>query len=202
MQIYNGSIIYGLNNGNVLVSDNLKNKWDQIESKGLSNRYTYTFGIDSEGYLYQSGYSGFYDWFEPGLHRSVSPINLPTDVEHLENMIIDQYSLSQNYPNPFNPSTTIKYTIPNSSAEFHSAIKHVTLKVYDILGSEMQTLVNENQSPGEYQVEFDAASDGLNLSSGIYFYRMQVNDPSTGLSAEKAGSGQSFVETKKMLLLR
>jgi PKD repeat protein len=85
------------------------------------------------------------------------------------------YKLSQNYPNPFNPSTQISYSIPNS--EF------VSLKIYDVLGREVTTLVNGVQSASNYSVNFDAGK----LSSGIYFYTL------------KAGN---FVETKKMLLLR
>jgi photosystem II stability/assembly factor-like uncharacterized protein len=93
------------------------------------------------------------------------------------------FILSQNYPNPFNPTTTIRYTIQTS--EF------VTLKVYDVLGNEVATLVNEEKPAGSYEVNFDASQ----LSSGIYFYKLQAGNPSTG-------SGQGFVETKKMLLLK
>ena len=85
------------------------------------------------------------------------------------------FSLSQNYPNPFNPVTIIKYQIPELGL--------ITLKVYDVLGSEIATLVNEEQPIGNYTVEFDATE----LSSGIYFYRIQAG---------------SFVETKKMMLLK
>jgi hypothetical protein len=87
----------------------------------------------------------------------------------------DQFSLSQNYPNPFNPSTTIKYSIPTS--EF------VTLKIYDVLGNEVATLVNGVKSSGSYEIEFNAA----NLSSGIYFYTF------------KAGK---YTETKKLILTK
>ena len=85
------------------------------------------------------------------------------------------YSLLNNYPNPFNPATIIKYQIPKLS--------FVTLKVYDVLGSEIATLVNEEKPAGSYEVEFNAAS----LPSGIYFYRLQAG---------------SFVETKKMVLMK
>ena len=88
---------------------------------------------------------------------------------------INNFSLSNNYPNPFNPSTTIKYSIPKQS--------NVTLKVFDVLGSEMLTLVNKEQSHGNYEIEFN----GSELTSGIYFYRLQAGD---------------FVETKKMILLK
>jgi len=85
------------------------------------------------------------------------------------------FSLFQNYPNPFNPTTTIKYQIPEISI--------VTLKVYDVLGSEVATLVNEKRLAGTYEVEFD----GNGLLSGIYFYHLRAG---------------SFVETKKMILIK
>jgi len=87
----------------------------------------------------------------------------------------NDFSLSQNYPNPFNPTTSLQYAI--GSRQF------VTLKVYDLLGREIATLVNEEKPAGEYEVEFDASG----LTSGIYFYQL------------KAGQ---FSETKKMVLLR
>jgi hypothetical protein len=92
-------------------------------------------------------------------------------------------ALSQNYPNPFNPSTKIQYAI--SSRQF------VTLKVYDVLGNEIATLINEEKQPGTYAVEFD----GTNLPSGIYFYEFRVGGP-------EINSGQEFIETKKMVLIQ
>jgi hypothetical protein len=91
-----------------------------------------------------------------------------------ENKIQDYY-LSQNYPNPFNPFTTIRYQIPTTEI--------VSLKIYDVLGRELLSLVNEEKPAGSYKVEFDAAR----FSSGIYFY---------SLTAGK------FRETKKMVLLK
>ena len=83
--------------------------------------------------------------------------------------------LLSNYPNPFNPSTTIKYQLKEPG--------FVTLKVYDILGKEVATLVNENKGAGYYTVNFDASK----LASGLYIYRLEVNN---------------FVESKKMLLTK
>ena len=71
------------------------------------------------------------------------------------------YSLSQNYPNPFNPTTTIKYQIPNAA--------HVVLKVYDILGKEVATLVDRNKAAGQYKATFNASK----LASGVYLYRLK-----------------------------
>ena len=96
---------------------------------------------------------------------------------------INAYYLSNNYPNPFNPTTKINFQIPVSSL--------VTLKVYDILGNEIATLINEDKAPGSYEIEFD----GAGLTSGMYFYNLKVGNFSTG-------SGQVYSETKKMILLK
>jgi len=85
------------------------------------------------------------------------------------------FSLFQNYPNPFNPTTSIEYRVGSS--------EYVTLKVYDVLGREVATLVNEEKLPGEYEIEFD----GSQLSSGIYFYKL---------------TSGNFIETKKMIYLK
>jgi hypothetical protein len=99
-----------------------------------------------------------------------------------DNITPTKYNLKQNYPNPFNPDTKIKYSIPQSS--------NVAIKVFDILGSENETLVNEEKVAGNYEVEFDATG----LPSGIYFYRLQ---------AESSGrQAKDYIETKKMVLLR
>ncbi len=92
-----------------------------------------------------------------------------------ENILPTEYGLTQNYPNPFNPTTTINYQIPKDG--------FVTLKIYDVLGKEVATLVNENKSTGRYNVEFNAG----NLASGVYLYQVMVND---------------FVSTKKLVLLK
>jgi hypothetical protein len=115
-----------------------------------------------------------------------SPLVVGVDDEN-QNGMPTKYNLAQNYPNPFNPTTTIKYSIPSviarSGATRQSADLLVQLKVYDILGREVATLVNQKQVPGNYSVKFDASK----LTSGIYFYRLQ--------------SG-SFVVTKKMILMK
>ncbi len=93
----------------------------------------------------------------------------------IESGIPKEYSLDQNYPNPFNPRTNIQFAIPQAG--------FVTLKVYDILGNEVATLVNEEKPEGIYEVEFKAES----LSSGIYLYKLQAG---------------FFIKIKKMLLLK
>ncbi|PID59622.1 MAG: hypothetical protein CR986_04975 [Ignavibacteriae bacterium] len=92
-----------------------------------------------------------------------------------EREINNQFYLSQNYPNPFNPNTTINYTIPSTNK--------VKLKIYDVLGEEIETLVDELQNQGKYSVNFDAS----NLSSGIYYYQLIT---------------ENFIKTKKMILLK
>ena len=95
--------------------------------------------------------------------------------EEQTNELPSEFLLSQNFPNPFNPSTKIKYSIPQSS--------NVVIKVFDVLGNEIETLVNEEKSAGTYEINWYAEQ----LPSGVYFYQL------------KAGS---FVEIKKMVLLR
>ena len=86
-----------------------------------------------------------------------------------------EYELSQNYPNPFNPVTVINYQIPRSG--------NVKLSIYDALGKEVNTLVNETQNPGNYQIEWNAAA----FPSGAYFYTLEAG---------------SFVSNKKMILIK
>jgi hypothetical protein len=98
-------------------------------------------------------------------------------------VIPEGFTLQQNYPNPFNPSTRIRYSIPNVIASETKQSQFVSLKVYDVLGNEVATLVNEEKPAGSYEVNFNASQ----LSSGIYFYKLQTGN---------------FAETKKMLLLK
>jgi uncharacterized Ntn-hydrolase superfamily protein len=116
----------------------------------------------------------------------------PVSVNEIPNSP-NSFYLYQNSPNPFNPTTIIQYAI--GSRQF------VQLKVYDLLGREVAILVNEEKPAGKYEVEFSAkggsASGGnvYSLTSGIYFYELKAGNPSTG-------SGQGFVETKKMILMK
>jgi hypothetical protein len=102
-------------------------------------------------------------------------LGLITGVTPVSTQIPKEYKLSQNYPNPFNPVTKINYALPNSG--------FVTLKVYDMLGREVVKLISENKVAGNYSVDFNAS----NLTSGVYFYRLEVN---------------GFIDTKKMLLIK
>ncbi|MFC2102868.1 ethylbenzene dehydrogenase-related protein [Bacteroidota bacterium] len=98
-----------------------------------------------------------------------------TDVEDLTDQLPQRYALDQNYPNPFNPATTITYAVPQNSL--------VSLRVFDVLGKEVKTLVNEIKGAGTYTASFNAA----NVPSGIYFYKLEAGN---------------FVTTKKMVLLK
>ncbi|BDQ02953.1 T9SS type A sorting domain-containing protein [Ignavibacterium sp.] len=97
----------------------------------------------------------------------------------LQYVLPTEFTLDQNYPNPFNPRTKIRFTIPDVGSELAQTV----IKVYDILGNEVTTLVNEQKEPGYYEVEFNAER----LSSGVYFYRLQAGN---------------FTQTKKMILMR
>ena len=105
------------------------------------------------------------------------PMNNITSVEDegTDNLLTVEYFLLQNYPNPFNPSTKIKYSIPQAS--------NVVIKVFDILGKEIETLLNEEKQIGTYEITWYSE----NLPSGVYFYRLKAGD---------------FVETKKMVLMK
>ncbi len=113
----------------------------------------------------------------------------PVEVQYDANSKLETFSLLQNYPNPFNPTTRINYVI--ASIQRRDAINRVStkdavqvsLKIYDALGREVATLVNENQTPGEYSVQFEAEE----LPSGIYFYTLRAGN---------------FVQTRKMVLMK
>jgi hypothetical protein len=109
----------------------------------------------------------------PDIGACENPIRV--GVDESQSGLPTSFALSQNYPNPFNPTTAINYQLPTQ--------RHVTLVVYDMLGREVATLVNEFKHPGAYTVQWD----GSGLASGVYFYRL---------------SAGSFVQLKKMLLLK
>ena len=149
--------------GVILYSD----EGDKIGAKneGLTNLNIQSLEADNNGYIYAGT--------ENGLWRR--PLSEITSIEEVSVSIPSHYNLYQNYPNPFNPSTKIKYSIPQSG--------NVVIKVYDILGSEIETLVNEEKPMGSYEITWYAT----NLPSGVYFYQLRAG---------------SFVGTKKMLLLK
>jgi photosystem II stability/assembly factor-like uncharacterized protein len=162
------------------------------------------FQLTNEYTVYSPGYAssdGGYNWvhqFDPFTPNGIKFINNLTGyifgdngtlykttngggivlgVNITSNNIPDKISLHQNYPNPFNPSTRINYELRNSN--------YVTLKVFDLLGKEVATLVNEKQNAGSYAVDFNSAE--FNLPSGIYFYTLNADE---------------FKETRKMVLVK
>jgi hypothetical protein len=157
--------------GTIIKTTNGGNNWHS-QSSGTSTAYwlnSVYFTDPNTGWIVGS-YGTILKTTDSG-----GPMFLPD-----ENEVLNEFSLFQNYPNPFNPSTTIRYQI--TKTEF------VTLKVYDILGRDVATLVNEEEPAGSYEVQFNSHSgEGRNLTSGIYFYQI------------KAGE---YSETKKMILLK
>lgn len=158
------------------------NNWEKIgfvNGNGNSNslkKYFYNdFSMPSGKVQYrlkQIDFDGQFDYSDV----------ITVDVSHPSNFV-----LHQNYPNPFNPITTMKFTIPFVETQ-HAASQLVTLKVYNVLGKEIATLVNEAKSPGNYEIIFNVETlHATSLSSGVYFYTI------------KAGN---FLETKKMALMK
>ncbi|MCW8811897.1 MAG: M14 family zinc carboxypeptidase [Chlorobium sp.] len=159
------------------VYDGVISNWVKEEislANYLSQQFKIQFQLKTDQGVTRDG------WYvdDIGVFVYTIPTSLPEETEP-----VFEFSLGQNYPNPFNPSTTIKYSIPTVIASGTTQSQLVTLKVYDVLGNEVVTLVNEEKLAGTYEVEFSAQ----NLPSGIYFYKLQSGN---------------FVETKKMVLLK
>jgi hypothetical protein len=147
--------------------------------------FTAGTGFSVGGYSSSAGLEGLMDEFR-FYKRALSDAeilgtwnldlgSIVSSIHHINSEIPKSYNLSQNYPNPFNPVTKISFDIPKNGL--------VTLKIYDVLGKEVKSLVNEVKSAGKYIVDFD----GTSFSSGTYFYRLESN---------------GFVSTKKMLLIK
>ena len=151
-------------NKRIIRSDDNGLTWHQQDAPVLPIQEIDNIRYDDAIYAYAISNNG----------RILKSIQSVTDVES-EVTPINAYELNQNYPNPFNPSTKIKYSVPQMS--------NVVIKVYDVLGNEIETLVNEEKPAGTYELTWNAA----NLPSGVYFYQL------------KSGS---FVETKKMVLMK
>ena len=114
------------------------------------------------------------------LIRAYVSFKAPTGVNQTAELVPSSFKLNQNYPNPFNPTTAISYQL--------SASSHVSLKVYDILGKEIATLVNGQKPAGNYKIVWDGTDNfGNKVTSGVYFYRIDTDN---------------FVQTKKMVLMK
>ena len=166
LKISSDGKIYAATQGNWLYeSDDNGDNWFLVNGGLNDSKYILSLEITKSGFLFAG-----MDYY--GIYKSANKV---VTTLNEENTVPSKFELMQNYPNPFNPSTSIEYSVPSN--------EYVLLKVYDLLGNEVNTLVNERQSAGNYEVNFDAS----NLASGIYFYRIQ--------------SG-SFIQTKKLMLLK
>jgi hypothetical protein len=144
---------------------------DKVVCIDLDHKDNYMHGFMRALY-YENG--KIYSFHTDGTTQTYTLLKTITEIVQEEHQL-PKFSLNQNYPNPFNPGTIIKYEIPERSL--------VTIKVFDVLGNEVATLVNEEKAIGNYEVEFDAT----NLPSGIYFYQLQT---------------PNFTQTRKMILLK
>jgi plastocyanin len=157
-------------------------KWTNISGTHnvLANDNSFTSGNPAPAiwtYTHTFTSAGNFPYYcEPHLSMGMTGtiiVQNPVSVE--DEFVVDQFKLEQNYPNPFNPSTRISYSVPTST--------FVNLKVFDIIGNEVATLVNKEQPAGSYQIDFDASK----LTGGVYFYQLTTNE---------------FVDTKKMILIK
>ncbi|HET6273079.1 MAG TPA: T9SS type A sorting domain-containing protein [Bacteroidota bacterium] len=139
--------------------------WTLVNSGFTTSATVYDLVINSSGYVFAGTGGG-------GVFRSVQST---TSVEQIDHELPTAFSLKQNYPNPFNPSTSIQFSVPRT--EF------VTLKIYNILGKDVATLVSKNLSAGTYETEWNAQG----FPSGVYFYRLQAG---------------AFIQIKKLILIR
>ena len=178
-----GSQSYGSALATVEAYYPLTDSWESLPD--MPNPYCMFAGAVVDNKIYVI--TGTYDW-----ETSDSTVWEYVPIVGIEEEIIppSNFILEQNYPNPFNPSTTISWQSPVGG--------HQTLKIYDVLGREIATLVDEYKPAGNYEVIFNSHS-GLSgikeLPSEVYFYQLKVTDP-------KSSSEQGFIETKKMLLLK
>jgi ligand-binding sensor domain-containing protein len=152
---FDGGVSRSVNNGT---------NWEEINA-GLTNPHVRSLGINIDGIIFAGTYDG-------GIFRSIEST---TAIEDYNHEIVPTFVLEQNYPNPFNPVTNIGFRIADRG--------FVSLKVYDVTGREIVTLVAENLIPGDYQYRWDAEK----FASGLYFYKITAG---------------SFTKTRKMILIK
>jgi hypothetical protein len=145
----------------------------QVSTEGIGNRTVYLrlVTMATEGFSFSL--ANLLD------NQNIIAKKNVKEISYKSAAVIKDYALAQNYPNPFNPVTTITYQLPKSGS--------VTLKIFDILGNEVMTLVNEQKEMGRYTVQFSAEGGASSLASGMYVYQLRVND---------------YTSTKKMMLLK
>jgi len=173
----NNTIFYNLRKDGLYLSNNNPIHWQLVEGSD-----SLPLNLGGQGFQYYDiGMlrNVFIDTLENkiyvGTAKGIYKKNLVTEVEEIASGQPSDFILNQNFPNPFNPATQINYTIKSAGL--------VTLKVYDMLGTEVTTLVNESKDPGRYSIEFNASS----LSSGVYIYKLSINE---------------FASSRKFILLK
>jgi len=182
----------------IVIKDTLFEKWGLTKTKRVFKEigpgipkptYSLTQDIGLDSMFFDWDYNTTDTYVLKGciIDGAIFGDTITVGIEDGENPVVSEFELEQNYPNPFNPSTKIKFTIPAVTlSEVEGSL--VTLKVYDVLGNEIATLVNEEKPAGEYEVIFNSHSGEVrNLPSGIYFYQLKCGN---------------FIETKKMILLK
>ncbi|MBZ0201277.1 MAG: T9SS type A sorting domain-containing protein [Ignavibacteriaceae bacterium] len=199
--IYAGSPVDTFDNASDYVFNFIYYNYQYVDSVLLADTYAKSFssGQYNDTYYqklweYSSGitiylFSSASNILTTMIHQAWLDAGSPTITNvNDDNAIAENFVLHQNYPNPFNPSTKIKYTIPQ---KVNSQWSIVSLKVYNVLGNEIATLVNESKAAGEYEVEFNGGNS--NLSSGVYL---------CSLTSVEVGTGKIFSSIKKMVLLK
>jgi photosystem II stability/assembly factor-like uncharacterized protein len=168
--ILNNQYCYAVGSGGIEKSTNGGLKWFQDISSSFCNNIFFVnnrigWVVGNQGFIYKTTNGS------------------ATFTNNFSSEIPEKFSLSQNYPNPFNPSTNIRYQIKKLSSPHALGGDLVKLKIFDILGKEIETLVNEKQSSGTYEVTWN----GSNYPSGVYFYKLTAGE---------------FTETKKMVMIK
>jgi photosystem II stability/assembly factor-like uncharacterized protein len=158
---------------------------NKIYTKFSNWNLFYTAPAGSYNYLDNRGHGLWYDHYAVRTNGGITFISEGEGVQKISSEMPELFSLSQNYPNPFNPITKIKFSLP-AVGERH-AFHTTKLIIYDVLGREITTLVNERLSPGTYEVEWSATGGAGNYPSGVYFYKL--------ITAE-------YSETRKMVLVK
>lgn len=184
-QLKSHAVLHNLTNQNIPVTCRIKNRqvtqgWDSIGMCTWVNCYAAGWYVQTDT-LRPNSTDTFYVYFTPNnipgsgsctvtmsyqattLSQDFAVVAWPIGIKQISSAV-KGFTLNQNYPNPFNPSTKIRFSIPSYD--------YVNLQVYDMLGRAVQTLINSNLMPGEYEVEFDAS----NIASGIYYYRLQAGN--------------------------
>jgi hypothetical protein len=185
------------NSFTLVIKDTLFEKWGLTKTKRVFQEIgsgipkptyslTQDIGLDSMFFVWDDNINDTYILKGCVIDGIVYGDTTTVGIDDEEAPFVTEFKLEQNYPNPFNPSTKIKFTIP--SVETTRRVVFTTLKVYDILGNEIATLVNEEKPAGEYEIEFSVGRDSSpDIASGIYFYQLRAG---------------TFIQTKKMILIK